>query len=335
MNKQSAYILRQAPSGISQLHNISLPEDVIVNGWSGLSTLSSAEDYGEMREMLKKHYYSNYTNYRKAGYAAGAMWTFIHDMNVGDLIVVPAKHEGFYVAEIVSDYYYDSSKKAVEADSGHRRKVRWLNGKKPISRDLAPSRLFSRMKIQQTWAKANDLVEEVLSTLHLVAQTINGSEEHRDDAFFADLRKQLVATTLGQIQDGRMNERSFEKLICRLLLSLGARDARVIGRRGDKGIDVLGNFEIGGVTTVPLGVQVKYHRDQTDESALQQLVRGMEHEGIDVGWLVTSAQFSEGVESKLEEVVRTKNYDITLIDGETLCAMILSSGLDNITQQTL
>jgi predicted Mrr-cat superfamily restriction endonuclease len=112
----------------------------------------------EFRQILIQAY-ADYRDYpRNAGSAAGNMWRFIHEMKIGDLVVVP-HGANFYVARIEGDVQYIDDK--VEEDTAFRRPVQWLNGKRPIARDQAPSALYSRMKVRQTSAWATDLLPDI------------------------------------------------------------------------------------------------------------------------------------------------------------------------------
>ena len=53
-----------------------------------------------------------------------------------------------------------------------------------------------------------------------------------------------------------MNPYQFEKLIARLLMSMGYEDVQVTEQSGDKGVDVVGNVQIG-ISSVREVVQVK------------------------------------------------------------------------------
>ena len=84
MNKpNNAFILRQSPSGVPQLKNISLPQNVIVNGWSLAKGLIEEGDFTKFREILRKTYYMEKSRHR-VGYAANTMWRFLKTMQPGD-----------------------------------------------------------------------------------------------------------------------------------------------------------------------------------------------------------------------------------------------------------
>src|SRR5258706_15076142 len=117
----NAFVLRQSPSGTSQLESISLPKNVIVNGWSTAKGLIDEKDYWAFREILRKTYYRKEKSLRKAGYAASTMWRFLNEMKTGDWVVAPHWGGKFYLAQITGDAVYDPSGAATETDTCYRR----------------------------------------------------------------------------------------------------------------------------------------------------------------------------------------------------------------------
>lgn len=327
---KNAYVLRQAPSGVSVLEKISLPQNVIVNGWSDARELLGQQDYGRFRELIKNASYPEERDYRKAGYAAGTMWRFIHDMKSGDWIVVPHIGGVFYVAQIVGPAFCDKSKEAIDNDSCYRRSVRWLNNKQPIPRKLARSRLISRMRTQQTSADASDLIEEIANALELVSTE---KPVHPDLLFANNLRAKLIEPVRREIEQGHMDERKFELLIQRLLLAMGATSAYLVPRLKDKGVDILAEFPLGPVGKVRVGVQVKYHREQTGKEWIDQLCNGLKEENVPLGWLVTSADFAADVQPYLEQQVAGSGLEISLVDGRQLAEIIVDGGLERLLQE--
>jgi hypothetical protein len=155
---EAAYVLRIAPSNVDRVPE-ALTTDQIIIGWANAEgLLDESLSWEQFREIVRGEYYSEETTLRRAGAASGHMWRFIRGMKPQDLIVVPHGPD-FYLAEVTGSAWYDVSKK--EDDSAYRRPVRWLNGKRPISRQLARSALLARMKTQGTCADATDLVDEI------------------------------------------------------------------------------------------------------------------------------------------------------------------------------
>ncbi|MGA2659469.1 MAG: restriction endonuclease [Verrucomicrobiota bacterium] len=249
--EQSAFVLRIAPSGDKVPE--ALREDQIIIGWACAEGLLAPElEWGKFRAILEKAYYSDEPTHQKAGAAAGNMWRFIREMKSDDLVVVPYGGQ-FYVAKITGPATYDSAK--VEDDSAYRRPVKWLNEKKPISRQMARSALISRMKTQATSAGATDLLEEIKECLSL-------AEKGQAPTFESDLQSRLIREVLSELRGGRMESFGFERLIQTVLLGLGAQEARIIPRSQDKGADLLAIFRVAGTFQQVIAVQAKHWKPE-------------------------------------------------------------------------
>ena len=55
-----------------------------------------------------------------AGLSCGALWTIAKGINIGDIIISPNGSQGYYVGEIISNYYYQPG-----TALAHRRSVKW------------------------------------------------------------------------------------------------------------------------------------------------------------------------------------------------------------------
>ena len=325
----NAFVFRQSPSGISQLEAISLPENVLINGWSRAPGLIQEKDYFAFREILRKKIYPHEKTLRKAGYGAGTMWRFINDMKAGDWVVVPYQGGVFYLAEINGDAYFDKSAAAKGTDSCYRRPVRWLNDKQPIRRELAKAKLVSRMKTQGTSAEAGDLIDEIVVALK-IAQSASGAGTTGEQLFAKNLRQKMTAVVLNEIHQGYMTPQKMEKLVIKVLMAVGATSTKHIHTTKDKGVDIIATFLIGRVTQVNVGVQVKCHEGKTGNDQLRQLITGLEKENLTQGWFVTAGTFSDDAEEYLEKEVEGTGFQISLVDGNQLASMIIDSGLENI-----
>jgi restriction system protein len=324
---QNAFILRQSPSAVNVFETISLPENVVVNGWSEAKGLLFEKDYWAFRDILWRTYYAGEKSMRRAGYAAATMWRFIREMKIGDWIVVPHWGGTFYIAEITGDPFYEES--ATVTDSAYRRKVRWLNDKQPISRKLAKSRLISRMKTQQTSAKADDLIDEIVEVL-TIASDQGGVTSNQTRLFQKNLRIRTIEAVLEEIHHGYIEDYAFEHLVKRVLLCKGATKADIVPRLKDKGVDILATFLVGGVAELAIGVQVKHHKGITANGCIDQLLTGLEAENITNGWFVTSGSFDENVEEYLEGRLAGTNLQVFLVDGEQFAGMIVDGGLETL-----
>lgn len=317
--KQAAFVLRIAPGGIDKVPQ-ALRDNQLIIGWAYAEGLLNPKlDWGRFREILNKAYYSQEPTLRKAGAAAGNMWRFIRDMKADDLVVVPYG-KGFYVARIVGPATHDPAK--AEDDTSYRRSVEWLNGKKPISRQIARSALISRMKTQGTSADASDLLGEIQECLAL-------AEKGQKPKFESDLQARLIREVLAELQNGRMENFGFERLIATVLSGLGAEEVRIIPRSQDKGADLLATFRIAGVFQQVLAVQAKHWRPEppVGSDVVEQLVRGIEAEDATLGMIVTSGSINEDAERAAEKYFEEKGIRIELVDGEQFAKLIVEHGI--------
>jgi predicted Mrr-cat superfamily restriction endonuclease len=318
MAKQ-AFVLRISPSGRDRVDE-ALESDQIIIGWSQAQELLDAGlPWEHFREAIRAKYYMNEPNLRKAGNAAGHMWRFVREMNVGDLVVVPHGSE-FYVAEIAGPATHRPDKS--EEDTAFRRDVTWLNEKKPIPRVVAKSALISRMKTQGTCAYATDLLEAIGDAL----QSASGKSV---PTFEEDLQNRLIRETLAEIRSGRMDSFGFERLIAAVLAGLGAEESRVIPRNQDKGADIVATFQVAGAFRQTVAVQAKHWQPSppVGGDVVEQLIRGVEAESADLGMVITSGTISDEATHAAEQYFEDKGIKIEMVDGEQFSKLIVEHGI--------
>jgi predicted Mrr-cat superfamily restriction endonuclease len=297
-----------------------LSADQIILGWAQAGGLvDPALTWEQFREIIRRSYYSDEPNLRKAGAAAGHMWRFLREMKPRDLVVVPYGAD-FLVAEITGAATYDLSK--VKDDSAYRRPVRWLNDKKRIPRQLGRSALLSRMKIQGTCADATDLLGEIRDCLAL-------AERGESPTFQGDLQLRLVRETLAELRSGRMESFAFERLIQAVLRGLGAQEVRIVPRNLDKGADLVALFRVAGAFQQKVAVQAKHWQPEppVGRDVVEQLIRGIEAEAADLGMVVTSGSISDDAQQTAQQYFDEKGIRIQLVDGELFAKIIVEHGI--------
>jgi predicted Mrr-cat superfamily restriction endonuclease len=321
---QQAFILRINVSTGDRVPE-AIQRDQLIIGWANASGLLDPNlDWGRFREIISHEYYSEETNLRRAGSAAGNMWRFIRDMKPGDIIVVPHGSK-FYVGEVNGQPLYDESK--IEDDSAYRRPANWLNDKKPIPRSLAKSALISRMKAYQTCADATGLLDEIKECL-LIAKG------DKAPSFESDLKRRLIRETLDEIRGGRMDSYRFERLVQDVLNGLGAQTTKILARGGaDKGADIFATFQVAGVFSQVVAIQAKHWKPDppVGRDVVEQLIRGIENKeaGLEagLGMIITSGTIGLDATEKAKEYTETTGIRIELIDGEQLAKLIVERGL--------
>ena len=314
-----AFVLRVAP-GTSKVAEALADGDLIV-GWSQANGLLSDDlPWGEFREIIHQTYYRGDGNYRRSGHSAAQIWRYVREMGIGDWVVVP-DGGGFYVAQVIGPARYESAK--IDDDTAYRRSVRWLNSDRPVPRKYARASLQSRMKYKSVCVEATDLMEEIREALTTIQQT-------EIPSFDADLRARLIDQTKAELQAGRLNDYGFEKVVANVLKALGGKDVRIVARSKDKGVDVLAQFTVAKTFAFTLGVQAKHYHPSppVGPRVVEQLVDGMNAEGATIGWVATSGTFNEEAETRRDELAAEKGYQIELVDGDQLAAIIVDSGLE-------
>lgn len=316
---KGAFVLRIKPSGKDRVPE-ALGSDSIIIGWSDARGLLDKElSWEQFRQIFRDTYDYEDETYRGSGRDAGNMWRFIREMKEGDMAVVPYGSE-FYVAEVDGPAHHDPSK--IKEDTAYRRKVKWLNGGKPIPRNICRAALQSRMKARQTCISASDLIKEIEEVLKIAKK--GGRRTFADE-----LRRSLVKTTLEEIRHGVMNERKFEELVKNILVSIGASEVQIISdRKKDKGADVTATLSIADTFKFKLAVQAKYWKAEPPlgTEVVDKLIQGMVAEGASLGWVITSGTIPDEVYDYVKDI----NCQIELIDGEHLAALVVESGLKTL-----
>ncbi|MBA3778832.1 MAG: restriction endonuclease [Chloroflexi bacterium] len=292
-------------------------------GWGAASGLTNQSlDWRACREIVKSTYYGSEQGYARAGAAASQLSRFIREMSPGDLVVVPHGNE-FQVAEVSSEVIHLPEPESEH--SAHRREVTWLNAGKPIARRDARAALQSRMKARQTIVDATDLLDDIRDAL----QT---TEAVQAPTFERDLRARLIGEVRTELTTGRLDSYAFEQLIATLLRSLGATEVQIVPRSLDKGADILATFSLASTFPSRLAVQAKHFRPDPPVSAtvIDQLVAGMLAEGVALGWVATSGAFSPEAVARKAELEEQHGFEIELVDGELLAAMIVEGGLRTV-----
>jgi predicted Mrr-cat superfamily restriction endonuclease len=316
-----AYVLRIAPGRNDKVPE-ALRENEIIIGWSkARGLLDPALDWDQFREIVRATYYIDRPNLRRAGAAAGHLWRFIREMDVADRVVVPYGRD-FYVAEVIGPARYCESK--VEEDTAHRRKVTWLNDKRPIPRILAQSALVSRMKTYGTCADATDLYGQINDCLEAV-------ESGKAPTFESDLQARLVRETLDELRSGRMDSYGFERLVQTVMTGLGASETLIVPRSQDKGADIYAVFHVAKTFRQVVAIQAKHWqpRPPVPSDVVEQLVRGIEEgtERATLGMVITTGEIGEDAYRAAEAYAEKGGIPIELIDGEQLARLIVEHGI--------
>ena len=117
---------------------------------------------------------------------------------------------------------------------------------------------------------------------------------------------------------GQMNPYHFESLIKDLLEAMDYEDVVVTKQSGDKGIDVVGNYQFG-ITQIKEVVQVKRQQGSITRPILDQLRGALPYHHAIRGTIITIGKFAKGCQ---DAAIFPGAAPITLIDGDKLIELL-------------
>lgn len=122
---------------------------------------------------------------------------------------------------------------------------------------------------------------------------------------------------------GEMKPAAFERLVARLLESMGYRDVDVTPPSGDGGVDVVAEIEVG-ITRVKEVVQAKRYTNAVQRSELDKLRGSLYRFNAVRGTIVTVSDFAKGAK---DAAFDKGAAPITLINGEKLIDLLIEHGI--------
>jgi restriction system protein len=250
---------------------------------------------------------------------AGILYRFVHEMQAGDIVVYPSKHdrminigrltgEGAYIPDDGDEY-------------PNRRGVRWL-GSFPRT-DFSQSAL-NEIGSAVTLFRVRRHADEFLGKIGVSSQaglTIPApdpvEEPADDDAATVAASRQAEETTGDFVIRRIMSALSgydFEVVVAHLLECMGYT-ARVTQRSGDGGVDIIAHMDALGFQPPIVKVQCKRITGQVSRPEVDQLL-GTLGEG-EYGLFVCLGSFSRGA----VELERNR-AKLRLIDGEQFVELV-------------
>ncbi|MDI3360838.1 restriction endonuclease [Lelliottia sp. V89_10] len=124
-------------------------------------------------------------------------------------------------------------------------------------------------------------------------------------------------------QISTMNPYKFEHLIAQLLEALGYEHVEVTKASGDKGVDVVGQVQVG-ITTITEVVQVKRMQNTITRPYIDQLRGALPYHKAIRGTLITTGKFAA---SCADAAMFPGAAPITLIDGDRLLEMLIENNV--------
>ena len=197
--------------------------------------------------------------------------------------------------------------------------------------EYADSYLTARLKSRNANGCINDIKDSVENAIIALNQ-------NQPINFYSDSMDNLAKELLNRIKKD-LNPEKFESLVKNYMQSIGALASTPSknehGKEDNADADVLAYFDVIGVAVL---IQTKFHFGQTDDWAVNQVLRYKEQvedpeceldDGIEgftyIPWVVSTCD-----EFTKEAIELAKKKDVKLINGIEFSKMILKQGLENL-----
>jgi len=212
-----------------------LNEGVIGGGWEDLPDLSGIEDRDALQQLYEQSYPEASKN--RASNHVGQLWSLLHRMERGELVVLPVKTTGTVaVGRISGDYQYRTD---LGEDLRHVRPVEWIETEIPrdaFDQDLLYSfgAFLTFGRVQREAAK--ERIEAVVSGTHADVAAVDESEETEAESQ-PDVEV-LAREQIRQFISRRFSGHEFAALIGEILSARGFT-VSVSPPGADRGVDIV------------------------------------------------------------------------------------------------
>lgn len=309
-----AWVVRPYPHGKYRIDEF-LEQGIVAMGYPFTGNLSDVSSRDEMKERLLAVYeYSP----RSVGQRAGMLYNFVHEIEVGEYVLVPDGPVVF-VGRVTSDYRHVPELSNDEEGYPHQRGVEWFFGGKAIPRDALSGRVYDSLKGRST-----------LFTTHHddVAKVVAEDSELFTEGTTADLKDEYLERLQGGILRG-VNSNRFEDAVRVLLERYFPSLERLSTTNSAEGDTDLMTTLPGGVV---VRIQVKHFYPEHGEVrpwVVDQLAASMD-EG-DNGIVVTSGTVGEEARKKAESL---KGKTVDFIDGNDFVDLLFEN-VEKFSQEDL
>lgn len=151
-----AFALRMKISAVDRVQTLILEGEIAI-GWSHAKNLLGGKpDREHIKSILRNVGYKDATN------GSAHMLRFLHEMEVGSIVVVPHKSD-IYFARVESEPFYRDEKRS--EDTSYRRRVQVLNGGDPVDRHALPAEIQKALRFRRT---SEDLTEHYAALTNCV-----------------------------------------------------------------------------------------------------------------------------------------------------------------------
>ncbi|MGD0856586.1 MAG: restriction endonuclease [Dehalococcoidia bacterium] len=303
------WLVRAGKQG--EREDFAIQNNVAAIGWEELADLSAIQERAEVMDLFQKTFPDEKPNTLRNW--ESQLWSFIHEINPGDLIGLPLKHRPVIViGEVTGTYHYVKNN---PVGTKHTRQVKsWQEfPRNQFDKDLLASfrALMTVCRIQRNRAE-----ERVRAMLAGKTVTINLKDGDTELETGLDIEQYARDQIVNHI-NSKFKGHGLAYLVGEVLSAQGY-EIRISPEGPDGGVDVLAGRGTLGFESPRLVVQVKAWDTPVDVGVLRELSGVMSTFGADQGLVVSWGGFKSSVE---KEAAR-QFFKIRLWNADDLVRMV-------------
>lgn len=273
---------------------IALEKRIITIGWDKFPDMSQFRTKEELIERFKEIYPND--SKIKISIGAGQLWRFSHEIEEGDLVVVPLKTSSAVAfAKVTGPYKY---REDIAENVRHTRKVKWLRIDVPRS-SIPKDIRFSMGANLTVCAIKREGVEERLIKI------IEGKEIEEDEKIveeeepILDLERLSKDNIISYISEKFIGS-DFERLVEQILKAQGYFTKRTLPGK-DGGADILAGAGPLGCDRPRILVEAKSGKQVIDSKELRSFKGSMDEFGAEQGLYVSWGGFTKDARKEIQK----------------------------------
>jgi restriction system protein len=299
------WLVRAGRSG--EYEDLAFENNLVVISWPELADLSGIKTREELKALLAKTYPDESPG--KLVNWESQLWSFVKEMQPGDLVALPRKHQPVIaIGEVAGPYQYRPDFPEV---SRHTRPVKWLE-EKPRS-DFAPDILYSLGASMTICRVQRNNAEERVRAL-ITGTGRDGGEPPIDDL------EQYALDRIREYIAQKFKGHNLERLAAAVIEALGYK-VQISPEGPDRGVDIFAGYGPLGFDHPRIVVQVKSGNEPVDVKLIRELQGVMKNFGADHGLLISWSGYKGSVPKEANQHF----FEVRLWDSDDLIKALLST----------
>lgn len=287
-----------------------LQENVVAIGWHQMGDLSQLPNDRDAFKAAVIHTYPDAKPGAIPNYT-GQVYRFVHEMQIGDLVLYPSKHDRtVHFGRVTGPYRYDPS---TSPHYPNRRPVQWL---KAVPRTQFSQGALYEIGSAMSFFQVKNYADEFRAALNGNTPVEPVSEDETVAAVAEDIEentRDFILKTLAQELKGH----PLAHFVANLLRTMGYR-TRVSPEGPDGGIDIIAHKDELGFEPPIIKVQVKSNDKGTVGDPVVSALYGKVGPG-EFGMIVSLGTFT----TQAQNFAKSKT-NLRLIDGTELVELIFA-----------